>query len=308
MQSREGQAVMALASALEDCCGVRVRAATLLDGVNLSTLRLEVDSEDETLAERSQTAQRVVRLLVARSALPAQHWRVACDFPVSLTVGCMPIRLYDRVQVATRDLAVVQALPAQRILSYDQHIATLIGTPILDDAVWSIPFLLQVENVEISRADAAEDALENAFVLVRARWTNWAMQSATMSDDGWRLVEADGSNRGALVALLDGSGAQQTLNASTHKLPPLAPGESAVRVYAYRVAHAQLAYTALAWARTRYVKKSAAEKKWERAGVELWVPITDGRGMPPLPERGSLTLAAGTDWRLAVVRAAETLP
>lgn len=187
----QGQAVMAHKAALEDLLGVELRSATALDGINTNVLRIDLKSRDKTLAQRTVTSQKVAAYLRDHQALPKDHPRVVFDFPVSFTLGCAPISLYERVQLETQRWTPVQQLAAQRVMANDGVIPGSVGEVILDDAQWNVPFFLNVDRVELAQEVMGVPAGDqDLFVSVHALWTNIGMVTATMGDDPWHLWDA----------------------------------------------------------------------------------------------------------------------
>jgi hypothetical protein len=292
---------MALKKEVDRSLEVELRSATLLDGVNVNVLKLDVRSRDKTLEERMERARRIARFVAERGALPAGHSRIVVDFPVSFQVGCMPVNLYERVQVETTGFAVVQALPAKRVLSYDQAIHGKVGQVLLDDAVWNIPFFVTVDRVELAREVMGVTAKpDELFLSVHALWTNIGLHTATMTDDPWRLVEGEGPRRGEVVALLDNGDTHLARNGGALKMPPVEPGHTQARWYVFRVPVDRLHGGPMALARQRYSKKEPTDQKWSKAGFDLWVPIKSGHPCDVQPQPGRCLAVTSDDWREAV--------
>ncbi|MEW5854292.1 MAG: hypothetical protein AB2A00_36295 [Myxococcota bacterium] len=301
--SPEGRAVLRLHQRIKDSFGADVRSATVLDGINVNVLKLDIRTDDKTLPDRVKRAQEVARFLAEQDALPRNAFRLVFDFPVSFQLGCMPVSFYERVQLETRGFTPVQVLPAQRVLSYDQAIVGEMGKVVLDDAVWNIPFFATVDQVEVSREVMGVQARpDEVFVSVHAVWTNIGTGTATMSDDPWRLVEGAGPKKGELVAILDGGNTHVARNGGHIKVPPVEPGKSQERWYVYRVPTARLAAGPLAFARQRFAKQNAKEKEWQKAGFELWVQIKNGHGAVE-PTVGQPVIFESDDWRTPVTKA-----
>lgn len=289
---------MARSSVLADSFGVDLRSATLLDGINTNVLRIDMRSKDKTLDERINTAQRVARWLKEQGAIPDKHHRIAFDFPVTFQVGCAPINLYERVQLETRAFQVIQKLPAQRVLAYDQQIRGQIGEVVLDDVQWNIPFFVVVDKVELSReVMGVAAAADQVFVSVHARWTNVGTSVATMTDDPWRLVEGPGAKEGQQVAILDGGPTHLARNGGKIKLDPVQPGEARDRWYVFRVPLQRLQGGPLVFARQRFAKQSTQDKTWLKAGFEVSIPVKDGQPAAVLPAPGAPVEFTSADWR-----------
>jgi hypothetical protein len=295
--SPQGARVMELVEAVREELGGDIRTATVLDGINTNVLRVDMRSKDKTLEERITRAQAVARYLKEKGAIPANHYRISFDFPVAFQVGCMPMNLYERVQLETQNFRVIQALPAQRVMSYDQQIRGQMGEVVLDDAQWNIPFFMTVDRVELAREVMGEKARPNeTFVSVHARWTNIGTHVATMSDDPWRLVETREGVAGETLALLDGGSTHLARNAGSIKLPPVEPGQSQERWYVFRVPTEKLYKGSVAFARQRFAKATQKDA-WQKAGFELIVPIKNGFAPAREPAEGQALDALTEDWR-----------
>lgn len=295
--SKEGKPIMAVAQQIDQSCGVDLRAATVLDGINTNVLRVDLRSKDKTLDERVERARSVARYLKTHNLIPKGHYRISFDFPVSFQMGCMPVNLYDRVQLELGELRLIQALPAQRVMSYDQLIRGRMGQVVLDDTQWNIPFFLNVDRVELAPQVMGQAAgPDQVFVSVHAVWTNIGTQTATMGDDPWRLVTLKDGAAGARVAILDGGATHLARNGGSIKLPPVNPGASEQRWYVFRVDRKYLTgKVPLGFARQRFAKANAKDP-WQKAGFEMLVPIKNAQPVASLPPPQSVLLAASEDW------------
>ena len=295
--SPQGKAVMAQVEALRQEFDVDLRSATVLDGVNVNVLRIDMRSKDKTLADRVTTAQKVARFLKSKGALPEEQYRVSFDFPVSFQVGCAPVNLYERVQLDTKHFNPIQVLPAQRVMSYDGLIRGGIGETILDDAQWNIPFFLNVDQVEIAQEVMGVTAKpDESFVSVHAVWTNIGTAKATMSDDPWRLVEGGGAKEGQVVAILDGGSTHLARNDGRIKMDVVEPGHTRERWYVFRVPNERLKGGAITFARQRFAKSTFQDKDWKKAGYEIVVPIKDANALGGWPQAGKPLIVTSSNW------------